>query len=228
MWPTGFVCHDCFKHSFVSVKPISEEEKWIIPPITSSYSSSLPVLTIHCNFKIIQQFWYMSPNNLGYVNMGEALDSSSESTQIILHLSDTKLYERLDCAISEVFIDFKDEFEDLQHIIVEKIIRKLKKIMTKQILEVCMDVTIMIDHQCHGGILLESEELPENGMVPASKSSIELLEPMEVDERYSNDECLVCLDEIGKKTRVLRLPCSHMFHADCITMWLENSHYCPL
>ncbi|KAK6790588.1 hypothetical protein RDI58_009669 [Solanum bulbocastanum] len=100
--------------------------------------------------------------------------------------------------------------------------------MTKQMLEVCMDVTLMIDHQCHGRILLELEELPENGMVPASKSSIELLEPMEADERNSNDECLVCLDAIGEETQILRLPCSHMFHGDCITKWLENSHYCPL
>ncbi|KAH0678066.1 hypothetical protein KY284_019151 [Solanum tuberosum] len=101
--------------------------------------------------------------------------------------------------------------------------------MTKQTLEVCMDVTLMIDYQCHGRILLASDELHENiGMVPASKSSIELLEPMEADERNSNDECLVCLDAIGEETQVLCLPCSHMFHGDCITKWLENSHYCPL
>ncbi|XP_049363455.1 uncharacterized protein LOC125828176 [Solanum verrucosum] len=228
MWPTGFVSHDCFKHTLVSVKPISEEEKFIIPPITSSYSSSLPYLTIHCNFSIIHQFWYIPPNNLEYINMGEELDSSTESTQIILHLSDTKLYERLDCAISEVFINFKGEFEDQQHIIVEQTTRKLKKIMTKQMLEVCMDVTLMIDHQCHGRILSELEELHENGMVPASKSSIELLETIETDERNNNDDCLVCLDEIGEETQVLCLPCSHMFHGDCITKWLENSHYCPL
>ena len=35
-------------------------------------------------------------------------------------------------------------------------------------------------------------------MVPASKSSIELLETIESDERNNNNDCFVCLDEIGR------------------------------
>uniref|UniRef100_M0ZSV5 RING-type E3 ubiquitin transferase n=2 Tax=Solanum tuberosum TaxID=4113 RepID=M0ZSV5_SOLTU len=95
--------------------------------------------------------------------------------------------------------------------------------MTPQMLEVCVDVTLVIDHNCYGRILLAMEESSTINI-----SSIELLEPIETDERNNNDDCLVCLDEIGEETQVLRLPCSHMFHGDCITKWLENSHYCPL
>ncbi|XP_069152470.1 E3 ubiquitin-protein ligase MPSR1-like [Solanum lycopersicum] len=123
-----------------------------------------------------------------------------------------------------------DKFEDQQHVIVEETIRKLQGIdITSEMSEVCVDVDLQIDHCCDGRILSALEESSSvDGMVPASESSIELLEPMEADERNSNDECLICLDELGEETDVLRLPCSHMFHAECITKWLQNSHYCPL
>ncbi|KAK4720414.1 hypothetical protein R3W88_010647 [Solanum pinnatisectum] len=219
MFPTGFVSHDCFKNSFVSVEPI-----------VSSSSSSLPYLTIHFNFSIVQQFWYIRPNDQASVYRGGTReDCSTKSTQIITHLSDTMLYEKLDQALSQVFMQFKDEFEDQQHAIVEQITRKLLSITTTEMSEVCVDVELQIDHYCDGRILLALEESSSvDGMVPASESAIELLEPMEADERNSNDECSVCLDELGEEIDVLRMPCSHMFHAECITKWFENSHYCPL
>ncbi|XP_015162730.1 E3 ubiquitin-protein ligase RING1-like [Solanum tuberosum] len=139
------------------------------------------------------------------------------------------LYEKLDHALSQVFMHIKDEFEDQQHAIVEQTTRKLQRIINSDMSEACVDVHLQIDHYCDGRILLALEESSSvDGMVPASESSIELLEPMEADERNSNDECSVCLDELGEETDVLRLPCSHMFHAECITKWLQNSHYCPL
>ncbi|KAH0681680.1 hypothetical protein KY285_021943 [Solanum tuberosum] len=139
------------------------------------------------------------------------------------------LYEKLDHTLSQVFMHFKDEFEDQQHDIVEQTTRKLQRIINSGISEVCVDVHLQIDHYCDGRILSALEESSSvDGMVPASESSIEFLEPMEAHERNSNDECSVCLDELGEETDVLRLPCSHLFHAECITKWLQNSHYCPL
>ncbi|KAK4720417.1 hypothetical protein R3W88_010650 [Solanum pinnatisectum] len=124
-------------------------------------------------------------------------------------------------AISDVLTHFKNEFENQYNTIIELRTRKLQSIMTPEMLEVCVDVTLVIDQICDGRILLAMEESST-----INKSSIELLEPIETDERNNNDDCLVCLDEIGEETQVLRLPCSHMFHGDCITKWLENSHYC--
>ncbi|XP_004247279.1 E3 ubiquitin-protein ligase RING1-like [Solanum lycopersicum] len=136
-------------------------------------------------------------------------------------------YEELDHAISQLLMN---KFQDQQHVIVEQTIRELQGIViTSEMSEVCVDVVLHIDHYCDGKILLALEESSSlDGMISASESSIELVEPMEADERNSNDECLVCLDELGEKTDVLRLPCSHMFHAQCITKWLQNSHYCLL
>ncbi|XP_006344335.1 ERAD-associated E3 ubiquitin-protein ligase HRD1-like [Solanum tuberosum] len=151
------------------------------------------------------------------------ITGSAKSYEIILHRSDIKLYQRLDRAISDVLTHFKNEFENQYNTIIDLTTRKLQSIMTPQMLEVCVDVTLVIDHNCYGRILLAMEESSTINI-----SSIELLEPIETDERNNNDDCLVCLDEIGEETQVLRLPCSHMFHGDCITKWLENSHYCPL
>ncbi|XP_015072159.1 E3 ubiquitin-protein ligase SDIR1-like [Solanum pennellii] len=182
------------------------------------------------SISILQQFWYIRPNDQASVYLGRVReDCSTKSTQIINHLSNTMLYEKFDHALSQVFMQFKDEFEDQKHAIVELTTRKLLSITTTEMSEVCVNVELQIDLYCDGRILSALEESSSvDGMVPASESSIELLEPMEADERNSNDECLVCLDELGEETDVLRLPCSHMFHAECITKWLQNSHYCPL
>ncbi|MCD7462053.1 hypothetical protein HAX54_047664 [Datura stramonium] len=173
-------------------------------------------------------FWYKPPNDVESVLVDRTWEGSTKSSQIILHHSDVMLYQRLDCAISEVLSNWKDLFEDQHHSIIERTARQLQRIMTRNTLGVCVDVTLVINHVCDGGILIASDELSMDGMVPASKSSIEMLELMKVDERNIKDECMVCLDEIGKESEVLCLPCSHMFHGECILKWLEKSHYCPL
>ncbi|XP_060184685.1 uncharacterized protein LOC132614290 [Lycium barbarum] len=69
------------------------------------------------------------------------------------------------------------------------------------------------------------------GMVPASKTSImQLPERMEIDEdQCLNDDCPICYAQLGKEgERIVCMPCSHMFHGDCITTWLDRSHYCPI
>ncbi|XP_015054997.2 E3 ubiquitin-protein ligase SDIR1-like [Solanum pennellii] len=218
MIPTDFVCHHCFKNSFVSATPIA--------------ASSSPYLTIiHFSFSLINHYWYIRPNDQPPEYWGVILENCpTTSTPIIIHLFDTMFYEKLNHAISHVLGTFEDVFEDQQYGIVEETIRQLQSIRAStEMSEVCVHAELQIDHYCDGRILLAFEESSStDGMVPASKSSIELLEPVEANERNSNDECLVCLDELGEETQVVRLPCSHMFHAECITKWLENSHYCPL
>ncbi|KAH0698886.1 hypothetical protein KY284_013101 [Solanum tuberosum] len=72
------------------------------------------------------------------------------------------------------------------------------------------------------------------GMVSASESSMQsLLKKIEIDEENTKgDECMVCLEELVKKKgdhdEIVSMPCSHMFHGECITKWLETSHYCPI
>ncbi|XP_020203095.1 RING-H2 finger protein ATL1 [Cajanus cajan] len=50
----------------------------------------------------------------------------------------------------------------------------------------------------------------------------------EFGERASS-ECAVCLSEFQQDEKLRVLPnCSHVFHIDCIDVWLHNNAHCPL
>lgn len=64
------------------------------------------------------------------------------------------------------------------------------------------------------------------GMVPASKTSI-----MEIDDDQGlkDIDCVICLEQLVLEGRnIVCMPCSHMFHRDCIITWLDRSHCCPI
>ncbi|CAL8994502.1 unnamed protein product [Prunus brigantina] len=42
------------------------------------------------------------------------------------------------------------------------------------------------------------------------------------------ESCSVCMDEFEGGTNVACMPCSHVFHSECIVNWLRQSHYCPV
>ncbi|XP_059652528.1 uncharacterized protein LOC132299748 [Cornus florida] len=60
-------------------------------------------------------------------------------------------------------------------------------------------------------------------LVPATQSSIDALEKTTF---YCS--CTICLEEFSDEQSITRMPCSHVFHGDCITKWLNTSHSCPL
>jgi len=41
-------------------------------------------------------------------------------------------------------------------------------------------------------------------------------------------ECGVCRDSLAAVGELAQLPCSHIFHADCLLPWMRVSHQCPL
>lgn len=50
----------------------------------------------------------------------------------------------------------------------------------------------------------------------------------EFGEKNSN-ECAVCLSEFKEEEKLRVIPnCSHVFHIDCIDVWLQNNTNCPL
>ncbi|KAK8624071.1 hypothetical protein V6N13_065428 [Hibiscus sabdariffa] len=66
------------------------------------------------------------------------------------------------------------------------------------------------------------------GMVPAQESSVkEMLTRVRVEDG-GDEDCTVCLEGMEGGSYAARMPCSHMFHAECIGKWLELSHYCPV
>ncbi|CAL9106916.1 unnamed protein product [Musa acuminata var. zebrina] len=40
-------------------------------------------------------------------------------------------------------------------------------------------------------------------------------------------ECAVCLEEFKRGDVLLRLPCAHRFHCDCVVPWLQSNSHCP-
>lgn len=41
-------------------------------------------------------------------------------------------------------------------------------------------------------------------------------------------QCAVCLDEFELRSDAREMPCGHMFHSDCIQLWLGWQRSCPL
>ncbi|PSS13538.1 E3 ubiquitin-protein ligase RING1-like [Actinidia chinensis var. chinensis] len=64
------------------------------------------------------------------------------------------------------------------------------------------------------------------GMVRASEKAIQGLNRKRME--IEGESCRICLDDFALGTKVTCLPCSHVFHEDCITTWLEKSHRCPV
>ncbi|XP_056160341.1 probable E3 ubiquitin-protein ligase RHA4A [Syzygium oleosum] len=91
-----------------------------------------------------------------------------------------------------------------------------------------MEVTIYaVTH-----VLLEEELMPsleeETLLEPATKSSIEALERIRVNDGDPMCVCTICIEELAGGTEATKMPCSHVYHVDCIRQWLETSHSCPL
>ncbi|XP_011013930.1 PREDICTED: uncharacterized protein LOC105117854 [Populus euphratica] len=64
--------------------------------------------------------------------------------------------------------------------------------------------------------------------IPATKSSIDALERVVLDASASARDCTVCMEDIDAGSEAIRMPCSHVYHSDCIVKWLQTSHMCPL
>ena len=41
------------------------------------------------------------------------------------------------------------------------------------------------------------------------------------------DECSICLEKYKKKDQIIDLECNHVFHKECIKLWLNKNNSCP-
>ncbi|KAI5667158.1 hypothetical protein M9H77_17011 [Catharanthus roseus] len=68
--------------------------------------------------------------------------------------------------------------------------------------------------------------------IATSESAIQELETLKFGESgcssTADTNCLVCLQKLQIGSIACRLPCSHLFHKDCVIKWLQESHMCPL
>ncbi|XP_048575176.1 E3 ubiquitin-protein ligase BIG BROTHER-like [Triticum urartu] len=46
--------------------------------------------------------------------------------------------------------------------------------------------------------------------------------------KKNTDECVICKSNYKSLQKLIRLPCSHCYHANCITRWLKINKACPV
>ncbi|XP_060762188.1 E3 ubiquitin-protein ligase RNF126-like [Neoarius graeffei] len=72
--------------------------------------------------------------------------------------------------------------------------------------------------------------LGNTGPPPADQEMIKNLPTVQITEEHvgAGLECPVCKEEYTEGESVRELPCSHLFHNDCIVPWLEQHDTCPV
>lgn len=69
-----------------------------------------------------------------------------------------------------------------------------------------------------------------HGPPPAARSSIDAMPTITITQAHlrSDSQCPVCQDkfELGSEARAM--PCSHIYHSDCIVPWLVQHNSCPV
>lgn len=69
----------------------------------------------------------------------------------------------------------------------------------------------------------------EAAPAPAKRSAVEALarERVSSGEGGEERECGICLDRMVAGEEMIRMPCLHVYHMDCIIRWLDRNHFCP-
>ncbi|KAK3427642.1 hypothetical protein EUGRSUZ_F03819 [Eucalyptus grandis] len=101
---------------------------------------------------------------------------------------------------------------------------------------ICLGLQIEIWRTEEGELaaaLQESINSTDFRAIPAAQEAINMLEKMKPDKSRSKGEvaesCSICFEEMKVlEVEVVRMPCEHVFHYDCIVRWLNTSHSCPL
>ncbi|XP_051876466.1 E3 ubiquitin-protein ligase Praja-2 isoform X3 [Pristis pectinata] len=75
-------------------------------------------------------------------------------------------------------------------------------------------------------LAIDGEQAPP----PAPKETIECLPQVPITEEHNGLEqsCAICCSEYVKEDLVTELPCHHLFHRPCVTLWLQKSGTCPV
>ncbi|XWS46541.1 hypothetical protein CRYUN_Cryun14cG0076600 [Craigia yunnanensis] len=89
-------------------------------------------------------------------------------------------------------------------------------------------------HEAEAEDMAVEEAMAETALkpVPATKESIQALHKVKLGDipRVSCERCVICLEELSlhEAMDLTSIPCSHLFHENCIVKWLNTSHLCPL
>uniref|UniRef100_A0A8C3K2N9 RING-type E3 ubiquitin transferase n=1 Tax=Calidris pygmaea TaxID=425635 RepID=A0A8C3K2N9_9CHAR len=70
----------------------------------------------------------------------------------------------------------------------------------------------------------------EQAHPPATKETIDCLPQIIITDDHEGQEqcCTICCSEYVKDEIITELPCHHLFHKLCVTLWLQKSGTCPV
>lgn len=79
-------------------------------------------------------------------------------------------------------------------------------------------------------VFTDAPSAPAAVAVPSSPSKSTKAIPHQPQASFSQTTCPICLDDfVGGETEVRELPCKHIFHPECIDLFLrDNSSLCPM
>lgn len=82
-------------------------------------------------------------------------------------------------------------------------------------------------------LLVSVMEDPMNGTPPASEDAIRNLSTINVVPKTDAEEetmpaCPICTETFEFNEPAKKMPCAHIFHADCVIPWLKRHCSCPL
>ncbi|KAL4273327.1 hypothetical protein GQ457_13G029570 [Hibiscus cannabinus] len=131
-------------------------------------------------------------------------------------------------------------FSDANSIIVKEKEKKKKKygnyLIFDNVVKIIFQVKKIVRREYYAesaamAMELSMREAPR--LVPAAKESIQALKKVKLAEGYGDNggvECMICMEKLVQSERevVTSMPCSHLFHGECIERWLSTSHLCPL
>ncbi|XP_022632796.1 E3 ubiquitin-protein ligase RZF1 isoform X1 [Vigna radiata var. radiata] len=68
------------------------------------------------------------------------------------------------------------------------------------------------------------------GPPPASRSSIDAMPTIKITNEHlqSDSHCAVCKERFELSSEARKMPCSHIYHSDCIVPWLVQHNSCPV
>ncbi|NWX40713.1 PJA2 ligase, partial [Steatornis caripensis] len=78
---------------------------------------------------------------------------------------------------------------------------------------------------------LESLEFDvEQAHPPATKETVDCLPQIIITDDHAGQDqrCTICCSEYVKDEIITELPCHHLFHKPCVTLWLQKSGTCPI
>ncbi|PON85065.1 43kDa postsynaptic protein [Trema orientale] len=115
-----------------------------------------------------------------------------------------------------------------------------KELAGSMTIDVFLDINAVTPYDDQEEMDRALRESAEIRAVTATKSSIEALKEVNIESilgvQDRQHQCSICLEEFSfdhnigddRAQKLAKMPCSHVYHKNCIEEWLKTSHMCPL